>query len=269
MNEYSIVKGKLFHHRFVPKPHCFKHNQILVLMDLEALSKNIPTPWPMTYNKKGLMSLYDSSYLGNTKEPILKKVSSHFDDTISKCSLRHRYFLLGSPNIFGYSFNPASFYFRLHSNGDICGSIVEVNNTFKESRLYTLGSSGEPASSITGTRKKDFHVSPYITREGTYEFDFSILDSEIDLRICLIQDQRKVIETVYKASAYPMTTRSLLLRIWPLFVSVFGTEVRILLQAFTLQYRKKLPFYSKPKPLKGTNPSAKPGFISKLKLPFL
>ena len=269
MNQYSIVKGKLFHHRFLPTTHSFKHNQILVFMDLEALSNNVKPPWPIVHNKKGLLSLYDSSYLGNKKDSLLNKVRSHFLEYVSECTMSHKYYFLASPNVFGYSFNPASFYFRLHSNGDICSSIVEVNNTFGESRLYTLDSFEEPGPVITGSHHKDFHVSPYISREGTYEFHFSIIDSKIDLRICLIQDEAKVIETVYKAYVHPMTTRSLFLGIWSLFISVFATELRILIQAFNLQYRKKLPFHSKPKPLKGTIPSPKPGFISRLKIPFL
>ena len=269
MNTYSIVKGTLFHRRFVPKIRTFKNNQILFLMDLDSLINNVPVPWPIKYNGKGILSLHDSSYLDSSNHSLSEKVKSYFQTECSSCSNEHRHFLLASPNVFGYCFNPASFYFRLHLNDDICSAIVEVNNTFGESHLYGLNSSNEPCQSIKGKHQKDFHVSPYISREGTYEFDFTVNDPIVELKISLTQEETKIIETFYKATTTQMTTKTLLFGLWPLFVSVFATELRILIQAFHLQYRKKIAFHKKPQPLKGTRPSPKPGFISKLKIPFL
>jgi hypothetical protein len=52
-------------------------------------------------------------------------------------------------------------------------------------------------------------------------------------------------------------------------MSVFLTELRILIQAFKLKFKLKFHFFPKPFPVDKTVKSPARGFISRLKFPFL
>jgi len=69
--------------------------------------------------------------------------------------------------VFGYVFNPASFFLCRDPAGELRVVVVEVHNTHLERHLYTL----RPASSgprFRASMDKDFYVSPFIDMEGSY-----------------------------------------------------------------------------------------------------
>ena len=92
----------------------------------------------------------------------------------------------------GYSFNPVSFWYLYDKTSNLKAMILEVNNTFDERRIYFLrqdtgcsandisdGSETEistdmdPSSNSSSDKfksawSKDFHVSPFNSRKGSY-----------------------------------------------------------------------------------------------------
>ena len=104
-------------------------------------------------------------------------------------------YLVTAPRFLGYSFNPVSFWYFYSKDKVLKAMILEVNNTFDERRMYLL--KGEiktpglpppverqilessrndalPSTQTEGTAKfsdnwaKDFHVSPFSSRKGSY-----------------------------------------------------------------------------------------------------
>ena len=113
----------------------------------------------------------------------------------------HHAYLVTAPRFLGYSFNPASFWYLYDEQKKLDAMIVEVNNTFDERRMYFLKSTdsrdtrlshingaanedrqyNEPepmpvgtdsvhqtSAKFTKTWPKDFHVSPFNSRKGSY-----------------------------------------------------------------------------------------------------
>lgn len=72
-------------------------------------------------------------------------------------------YLLASPAIFGYIFNPVSFFFCYQKETHVA-TIVEVNNTFGQQKHFVL-----PAAIGPMTEKKDFYVSPFISPFGDFK----------------------------------------------------------------------------------------------------
>ena len=66
-------------------------------------------------------------------------------------------FMLATPAICGYNFNPVSFFF-CYRRGEHVATIVEVNNTFGEQKHFILA-----AAAVNATARKDFYVSPFIS----------------------------------------------------------------------------------------------------------
>lgn len=76
-------------------------------------------------------------------------------------------FLLTAPRFLNYKFSPASFWYLYDDRKRLKYIITEVNNTFDERHIYLLPASDSPLK-FSHTFAKDFHVSPFISRRGSY-----------------------------------------------------------------------------------------------------
>ncbi|SPQ22198.1 921c6080-c00f-429a-9287-f8b20d8a48b4 [Thermothielavioides terrestris] len=105
-------------------------------------------------------------------------------------------YLVTAARFLGYHFNPVSFWYLYDAEKRLAAMILEVNNTFDERRMYFLTldngddsarKNGRPAEAPTNTEEqgkenthpqhhlffnrawsKDFHVSPFNSRDGSY-----------------------------------------------------------------------------------------------------
>ena len=93
--------------------------------------------------------------------------------------------LVTNCRVFGYVFNPVSFYFCFGGGDRLAAVVCDVHNTFGESHAYVLpGASGGPE----WRQKKVFHVSPFFTLDGSYRFRFDLTDDALDARIDLCRE---------------------------------------------------------------------------------
>jgi DUF1365 family protein len=76
-------------------------------------------------------------------------------------------YLLTSPRFFGYMFSPVSFWYLYTEDHELKHVIAEVNNTFGERRMYLFSETGS-SERFSSTLSKDFHVSPFNSRKGSY-----------------------------------------------------------------------------------------------------
>lgn len=85
--------------------------------------------------------------------------------------------LITSPRFLGYKFSPASFWYLYSADLQLTAMIAEVNNTFDERRMYLLdntvsnGVANADKSELLNFQcswDKDFHVSPFSSRKGSY-----------------------------------------------------------------------------------------------------
>ncbi len=78
------------------------------------------------------------------------------------------------PRIFGYLFNPVSFWLCYHQK-KLIAVIAEVNNTFKETHSYICHKDGDEITNKCWFKAaKVFHVSPFYQRQGSYKFNFQV-----------------------------------------------------------------------------------------------
>jgi len=171
-------------------------------------------------------------------------------------------YLVTAPRFLGFSFNPVSFWYLYDKTKNLAAMILEVNNTFDERRMYFLPRDGkensQTSSKFTKQWAKDFHVSPFNDRAGSYSL--SAIDpferrsggqalNEIDNTIVLRSDdgKPKVIARVFstRPGINPTTISGLkillfLARWW--WVG-FMTNPRILREARVLWVKGLQVFY--------------------------
>lgn len=81
------------------------------------------------------------------------------------------------PRMFGYAFNPVSFWF-CQSAEKWEAVLVEVHNTFGERHFYWIQPQGGIQDSSWYEAEKTFHVSPFFPVNGFYKFRFQINEDE-------------------------------------------------------------------------------------------
>ena len=96
---------------------------------------------------------------------------------------------IATPRIFGYQFNPASFYLCRDSEGALRVVIIEVHNTHGERRLYTLRPERH-GSGWVDSMDKDFYVSPFIDMDARYRV--RVQDDPRILRIAIVGDRARI-----------------------------------------------------------------------------
>ena len=194
-------------------------------------------------------------------------------------------YLITVPRLLGYSFNPVSFWYLYADNKELTAVISEVNNTFDERRPYLLlrdepsgqlldgipGYNGNaqldptaqaPATKLRQTWAKDFHVSPFNSRKGTY----SILASDplrskgtslgrVDNTLTLASSKKhaKVIARLF-SNVEPCDPMQMSLSQKLKFLAAWGwvvfvTVPRILWEAKVLFYARGLHVWFRPEPL--------------------
>ena len=95
---------------------------------------------------------------------------------------------------------------------------------------------------------KQFHVSPFFTREGHYKFLLTEATGFLDNQINFYQDETLVIIARLQGQSEPLTPRNLLRTIIRHPLSAALTMPRILWQAAKLYWQRRLPVHNKPVP---------------------
>ena len=171
-------------------------------------------------------------------------------------------YLVTAPRFLGFSFNPVSFWYLYLDTQEIGAMILEVNNTFDERRMYFLekadveSSTDTPAVPFKSHWAKDFHVSPFNSRDGSYSV--TVTDpfaprlkgvGKVDCNIVLYSDdgKPKIVARVFSINdplvaetAGKITTLLFVLRWW--WVG-FMTNPRILREARRLWVKGVELFY--------------------------
>ena len=236
----------------------------MLLINLDDLAPIGKLPKLFRYNRFGILSISDAHYIDDSSKSINSKIHNIFDVRMGNSEFT-KCILLTTPAIFGYSFNPVSFYFLMNNRDQIIGCASEVHNTFGESHVYILDSTKHDLlKRSVFTHPKQLYVSPFIERSGEYSFELNITDNFIDIKIKLLQMNKKVFTSEFAGIPIPLTNANLVKSFVRIFTTVIMTEIRILVQAYILFARKKLEFIRRPVPNTGTINSPSAGYIKKI-----
>jgi DUF1365 family protein len=182
-----LYECHIMHRRFAPKAHRFLYRIFLFAIDLDELDALHRRLAFFSVNRPNIYAFRERDYLP-TGEPLHNSRTAAPAPAIAAASLKERVtaflaangvdlaggrvMLVTLPRVFGYLFNPVSFYFCYDRSGAPVATLAEVTNTFKEMKPYVLG---PPTQAGTGDAfrlrtPKYFYVSPY--SEVDVDFDF-------------------------------------------------------------------------------------------------
>ncbi len=210
----GLLVGQVSHSRLAPRPHAFAYRLFMLRFDLAAVPAldRVHALFGMRWWKPVRFDVAD--FLGVPREAgslearvdalraaVLRTLAEHgVRDDIGRIEL------VAHGRIFGYVFNPVSFFlcYGADAAADPVAVIADVHNTFGQRHAYVLPAAQADSHGVW-REKKVFHVSPFFTLDGTYRFELSFADGAVDVRIDLHDRGRPVFVSRLQLARRPLT----------------------------------------------------------------
>jgi DUF1365 family protein len=279
-----LIRSRTTHTRMFPKKHSFSYSYLFVGIPIGIKGRVGGNVLSVDAAKPAWFDVRSADYLdrSSTQNSLGEKLKRYLrSQGISENDYEFAY-LVTAPRFLGYSFNPVSFWYLYDEDTELKYMVLEVNNTFDERRMYLLKAGSRAAASqddfrdeqpipngngippktvlFTSSWPKDFHVSPFNSRAGSYSLrahdPLSSLELtgrvQIDNTIVLQSSTHhpKIIARVFSTSAplepstiTPLQLTSFIATWW--WVGL-ATLPRIIWEAQKLFFKKKLEVFYRP-----------------------
>jgi DUF1365 family protein len=245
INTPKLINCEVMHQRLSPRKNAFRYDVYYLGIPLSQIESNAIGE-TLNLNRFGLHSFYEKDH-GYRDGTSLKAWLYDMFDTY-KFEKPKEVFLISMPRILGYVFNPVSFWFCWNSKDELYAVVSEVNNTFGETHSY-LTYLDDKDTNGNYVAKKVFHVSPFLEREGYYDFQFSLSDDSIKIHINLFDSNKeKILLTSLSGKFDDLNSMSLKRAFFRVPFATMKSIFLIHFQAVKLLL-KKIKFISKPKQL--------------------
>lgn len=202
-----LLISKVAHARQQPKRNAFCYGVYYLCFALDELPllKNAL----LSLEKWNLFSFYARDHAdGKPMEEWIRGVLREWD--IPQAD--GRIVLLTLPRLFGYVFNPVSFWFCLDKEGKLRAVVSEVHNTFNDRHCYiSFHDDRRPINPDDWLRaEKVFHVSPFMDITGYYQFRFVYGEEKIGIWIDYYTADGLMLTTSVAGKRSALTAGSLL-----------------------------------------------------------
>jgi DUF1365 family protein len=182
-----LLEGKVWHRRARPFVYTLEHDVFYFALDLGELNEVAGKLALVSRNRPNVLAFYDRDHMLPPAANVPQAIRAHLRNEGFEPE-GWRLTLVTNLRVFGYEFNPASFFLCRDGAGVLRVVVIEVHNTHGERHLYTLRPERSekperPGAAYTASMDKDFYVSPFIDMEGRYTV--RIHDDPAGLRISI------------------------------------------------------------------------------------
>ena len=240
-----LFLGNVMHHRLRPAVNAFVYPVFYIQLPLRDLAA--ANCLFFSIDRSNLFSFQQKDHGPRDGSPLLPWITAR---------LRERglpddgeIILQTFPRLFGYVFNPVSFWFCHDREGALRAVLAEVRNTFGDHHNYLVAHADQRpiTAADTLTARKLFHVSPFFPVAGEYRFRFDLDPQRRRVMLDYWLDGERVLATALQGAPQTLdvaAARRALLRQPLLTLAVVW---RIHWQAVQL-WLKRAVFHSRPQP---------------------
>lgn len=207
--ENGLFVSKIMHARQRPQRNAFTYGAYYLSFALDDMARLDETPG-LSCNRRNIFSFFEKDHAGGSVplDGWVRKILA--DWQVPQAD--GRIVLVTLPRLFGFVFNPVSFFFCLDKSGALRAVVSEVHNTFGDRHCYV--SFHDDRRVIVQDdilqAKKVFHVSPFIAVTGHYVFRFAYRDDKIGVWIDHHDDSGLLLQTSIAGKRVPLTGMNLL-----------------------------------------------------------
>lgn len=190
---HSSKQGKLYvcqvlHRRPGPPRYQFSYRSFYLLVDIDAIDAVCAATPLLSHNRFNLLSIHDVDFGphdGSNLRCWMEALLAGQGVDLAGGRIQ----LLSMPRVLGYGFNPISIFYCSHADGSLRAIVAQVHNTFGEYHFYVLHEHGAAMDwNLDWWKSKQFHVSPFFSREGAYRFRFTQPAERFGVSIRLYSD---------------------------------------------------------------------------------
>ena len=238
-----LLTGQVMHERLRPKHHRFTYPVFCVRCDLDGLA-SLDSGW-FGVDHWGPLSLYQRDHGPRNGSDLATWMRAQLSAAGIEAA-DGKIWLQAFPRVFGYAFNPVSFWFCHGRDGQLRALLAEVRNTFGDHHSYLLSAAGNvPITAETELKcRKVLHVSPFCRVEGSYEFRVRETPNSALVSIDYHDVDGLLIRTALGGRLKALTRSTALAALIRQPLLTVGVVARIHWQALRLAL-KKAPFYGK------------------------
>lgn len=180
-----LLEGKVSHLRTRPFTHRLDYSVFYFALDLSELDEVGRRIRLVQRNRPGILGFRDCDHL----DPPARDLQASMRQLVRDEGFDPegwRLTCVTNLRVFGYVFNPATFYLCRDAAGELQLVVVEVHNTHGERHLYTLKPERHGDQHVA-SMDKEFYVSPFIDLVGRYAV--RVRDDPGSLRIAIDESQ--------------------------------------------------------------------------------
>jgi DUF1365 family protein len=238
-----LYECTVMHHRLEPLRNRFVYRIFMFALDVDELDRLHSSLRLFSRNRFNLFSFRDADHLQLGKPTVRENVLEYLR-TQGVTAPVGRILLITNVRVFGYVFNPVSFYYCYDTEGVPLCAVPEVGNTFGEQKPYLLSTADRDTEGFRKRVTKYFYVSPFIDLDAEFDFQLHLPGEQLHVMINDFKEGKKFFLSTVHGERRPLTDAQLA---WYLFRFPFITLQVITLihwQALKL-YIRKLPFFRK------------------------
>lgn len=249
----DLYTVRILHRRRVAPLYRFVYKIFFLLLDIDRLDELHRRLRWFSHNRFNLFAIHDADHgrgeaggLRRWAETVLAGHGVHLQGG--------RIRLLTQPRMFGWVFNPVSFWYCEHADGRLRAVIAEVNNTFGERHSYVLTAAQAGASAgaplpyeVELCKEKCFHVSPLFDLVGLYHFRFSEPSERLRVQLDESREGLPLIDTAITGERRVLDDAALLAQLLRMPVQALKVLAAIHWQALKIWLRGA-KFHRKPPP---------------------
>jgi uncharacterized protein len=241
INSPLILPSSVMHARLGEKANSFTYSSTYFAIPMANIS-TIKSRF-FSFNGRNIFAINDRSYVN--KNNIFEILKAHQIPNVKNVTL-----VTCATTLF-YLFNPVSFYLCFNADNKLIAVLAEVNNRSNQTHSYLVFNQdfGEITNQQWLEADKEFYVSPFLKREGTYKFRFMISDSSARFDINYFFEDKLVLVTHLACQFKEFNDKNLLMQFLRSPFSTFKTTFLIHWQALKL-FSKGVKFNKCPLPLK-------------------
>jgi uncharacterized protein len=212
MNSCAYV-CKLKHNR--PNKNKFGYGIYLWYLDLDELDILSKKFFLYSNNKFNLLSFYDDDHFLFVKQKgyadkiaretfdytrkkyIGKNIKQKVREAVKELNLDFelgKVYLLTNLRNVGYIFNPVSFYYCYDKKGNLRALLSEVNNTFREQKLYHAKVNSK-SKEHKDKQRKNFYISPFIDVDTEITWNFREPKTELFMQVNSLKNGKPILTT--------------------------------------------------------------------------
>ncbi|MDB5801859.1 MAG: hypothetical protein JWL63_2798 [Rhodocyclales bacterium] len=206
----TVSLGAAMHERHAPVSNRFSYGLFTLCLPLSKLGElRVPL---LGINRFNLLAFHERDHGARDGSPLLPWIHNLLARHGLAGVADGEVMLQTLPRLFGYVFNPVSFWYCLDHDGQIRAVLAEVNNTFGGHHNYLIA---HPDGDVIGnddvlSAHKALHVSPFLPVRGEYRFRFWQRSGCVGVALDYFDGGMKMLSTRLSGRPQPLTTPNLL-----------------------------------------------------------